>query len=139
MTTHDPFGAALAMDPDVTHNGKISAQEAFLYADVVHNAFDTPVYSSRGDHAYDHSLNQKWRWIFLYTPIIVAELKAVRERLALKEPEYRAFVSRVIVPKLTGAGRLRRGAPEPRPGRGRHPGDDPHGAHLVPAGAQHHP
>lgn len=101
MATHDPFGAALAMNPDVSHDGKISAQEAFAYADAVHDPYDTPVYSSRGDLAFSHSLNQKWRWIFLYEPIIVAELKALRERLALKGPEYTELVRRVVVPKLT--------------------------------------
>lgn len=101
MTTHDPFGAALAMNPDVSHDGKISAQEAFAYADAVHDPYDTPVYSSRGDLAYAHSLNQKWRWIFLYEPIVIAELKALRDRLALKDPEYTEFVRKAIVPKLT--------------------------------------
>jgi hypothetical protein len=101
MAKHDPFGHALAMDPDFSHNGKISAQEAFVYADAVHFSLDTPVYSSRGDHACDDALNQKWRWIIMYEPIIVAELEALRTRLALKDPEYQAFLGRVIVPRLT--------------------------------------
>ncbi|HEX7841207.1 MAG TPA: hypothetical protein VF469_27200, partial [Kofleriaceae bacterium] len=101
MAKHDPFGHALAMDPDFSHNGKISAQEAFVYADAVHFSLDTPVYSSRGDHACDDALNQKWRWIIMYEPIIVAELEALRTRLALRDPEYQAFLGRVIVPRLT--------------------------------------
>jgi hypothetical protein len=47
MTGNDPYGNALAHDPDTNNNGRVSAREAFDYADSVHDPFDTPVFSQK--------------------------------------------------------------------------------------------
>ncbi|PWT86705.1 MAG: hypothetical protein C5B58_00970 [Acidobacteria bacterium] len=44
----DPFGTALSFDPDSNGDGKISAYEAFHYADVVKDSRDTPNFSYSG-------------------------------------------------------------------------------------------
>jgi hypothetical protein len=44
VTGADPYGAALAFDPDTNGDGVISASEAFDYADVIKDPYDTPVY-----------------------------------------------------------------------------------------------
>jgi Peptidase C13 family len=40
-----PDGGSLVTDPDTSGDGAISAQEAFDYADSVHDPFDTPIYN----------------------------------------------------------------------------------------------
>jgi hypothetical protein len=45
MNGTDPYGAALAYDPNTKQDGVISAIEAFSYADTVKDPYDTPVYS----------------------------------------------------------------------------------------------
>lgn len=44
MTGTDPYGAALGSNPDVDGNSVIAAREAFDYADLVKDPYDTPVY-----------------------------------------------------------------------------------------------
>jgi hypothetical protein len=42
---HDPFGAALAFNPDTNGDGRIEATEAFGYADAIQNPQDSPNFS----------------------------------------------------------------------------------------------
>ena len=42
QTGHDPYGAALAFNPDTNGDGKIEATEAFNYANAVRNPQDSP-------------------------------------------------------------------------------------------------
>jgi hypothetical protein len=42
----DPYGAALASNPDTDGNGCISASEAFNYADAIHDPRDSPMFSA---------------------------------------------------------------------------------------------
>src|SRR5262249_42514065 len=42
---HNPFGAALAFNPDTNHNGRIEAQEAYDYANAVRDPRDSPNFS----------------------------------------------------------------------------------------------
>ena len=42
QTGHDPYGAALAFNPDTNGDGKIEATEAFNYANTVRNPQDSP-------------------------------------------------------------------------------------------------
>ena len=59
MTGHDPDGA-LAINPDTDGNGRIYAEEAFAYADAVHDPYDTPVYSETSEAAGDTYLGQRY-------------------------------------------------------------------------------
>jgi hypothetical protein len=56
MTGNTPSGAALAFDPDVNNNGRVSAREAHQYADAVHDPYDTPVYDESSVAAGDTHL-----------------------------------------------------------------------------------
>jgi len=47
MTGNDPYGNALAHDHDTNNHGRVSAREAFDYADSVHDPFDTPFFSQK--------------------------------------------------------------------------------------------
>ena len=62
MAGHIPSGGALAFDPDVSHNGRVSAHEAFDYANAVHDPYDTPVYSQNLAAAGDTFLAQRYTW-----------------------------------------------------------------------------
>ena len=48
MAGNDPYGNALSSDPDTTGNGRITAREAFDYADLIHDHYDTPVFDEAG-------------------------------------------------------------------------------------------
>jgi len=96
----DPYGAALASDPDYDSSGKISAREAFAYADDVHDSYDSPVYSAYGADAGDQHLHQKWRYIFVYRDFIVKELKLLRDGFG--DPiQYRKAMRTKVLPALT--------------------------------------
>ena len=45
MNGTDPYGNALAHNPDANNSGRVSAREAFDYADSVHDPYDTPVFN----------------------------------------------------------------------------------------------
>lgn len=45
MNGYDPYGNALAHNPDSDGSGKVTAKEAFNYADNIHHASDTPVFN----------------------------------------------------------------------------------------------
>jgi hypothetical protein len=95
----DPYGAALVSDPDYDNSGKISAREAFAYADDVHHSYDSPVYSAYGSDAGDQNLHQKWRYIFIHRDFIVAELSLLQDKI--KEPvRYRKVMRTKVLPAL---------------------------------------
>lgn len=96
----DPYGASLVSDPDYDSSGKISAREAFAYADDVHNYYDSPVYSAYGTDAGDQLLHQKWRYVFVYRDFILHELKWLRDRLG-DPAQYRIAMKARVVPALT--------------------------------------
>lgn len=56
MNGTDPYGSALAFDPNIIGDGVISASEAYNYADTVKDPYDTPVYNDSpigcGDHMH---------------------------------------------------------------------------------------
>jgi hypothetical protein len=62
MAGLDPYGATLDHDPDTNHDGRVSAKEAFQYADSIHDPYDTPVYSSSGASADGCHLGIRWYW-----------------------------------------------------------------------------
>lgn len=96
----DPYGAALVSDPDYDSSGKISAREAFAYADDVHHSYDSPVYSAYGTDAGDQHLHQKWRYIFVYHDFVLKELKLLRDELG--DPiQFRQAMRTKVLPALT--------------------------------------
>jgi hypothetical protein len=49
MMGSDPYGHPLSFDPDSSGNGRVTAKEAFDYANAIHHSYDTPVFHfSRG-------------------------------------------------------------------------------------------
>jgi Peptidase C13 family len=71
MAGHTPYGGALASNPDANSNGRVSAREAFNYANLVHDPYDTPVYNESSAVAGDESLAQRYLWWWWFCPIFV--------------------------------------------------------------------
>lgn len=95
----DPYGGALVSDPDYDSSGKISAREAFAYADDVHDSYDSPVYSAYGIDAGDQHLHQKWRFLFVYRDYVLKELKLLYHKLG--DPiVYRKVMRTKVLPAL---------------------------------------
>lgn len=71
---HDPYGAALAFNPDTNLDGAIEATEAFNYANSVRNPSDSPNYNQGSVAGGEITLNQKyalwWHWCLLLSPEI---------------------------------------------------------------------
>lgn len=109
----DPYGAALVSDPDYDSSGKISAREAFAYADDVHDSYDSPVYSAYGTDAGDQHLHQKWRYLFVFREFVLKELRLLRD--VLGDPiQYRKVMRTQVLPALTELDdKLAVGPPEP--------------------------
>ena len=64
-----PDGAALGTDPDANNDGRVSAREAYDYADSVHHPHDTPNYSQSAAVGGRCSLGVTgagWIWPYLY-------------------------------------------------------------------------
>jgi hypothetical protein len=62
---HDCFGGPLASNPDTNANGKIEAEEAYAYANLVKDPRDTPNFSESSEAGGDIDLGQKyivWWW-----------------------------------------------------------------------------
>jgi len=96
----DPYGSALVSDPDYDSSGKVSAREAFAYADDVHDSYDSPVYSAYGTDAGDQNLHQKWRYLLVLREFVLKELIILRERLG--DPiEYRQVMREKLLPALS--------------------------------------
>jgi hypothetical protein len=76
----DPYGASLVSNPDLSGEGRISALEAFAYADSVHDSFDTPVYSARGNAASTQYLAQKWKYVWWWKPLLAKELQPLQKK-----------------------------------------------------------
>lgn len=95
-----PYGDALLSNPDYDNNGRTSGREAFAYADDVHNAFDSPVYSAYGADAGDQHLHQKWRFIIVYREFLVAELELLSKKI--DDPIlFRKVMRTDVIPALT--------------------------------------
>lgn len=94
-----PYGDALLSDPDYDHSGKISAREAFAYADDVHDSYDSPVYSAFGTDAGDQHLHQKWLFLVLHREFVLMELVGLRKRIS--DPvAYRKIMRTKVLPEL---------------------------------------
>lgn len=95
----DPYGAALVSDPDYDSSGRVSAREAFAYADDVHHYYDSPVYSAYGADSGDQHLRQKWKYLFVYREFVLKELKPLFEELG--PIQFRLAMRTKILPELT--------------------------------------
>ena len=98
MTGHDPYGNALAFNPDTDGNGKVYTEEAFSYADAVHDPYDTPVYSEASEAAGDTSLGQRYVWWWWYCPLVTKALEP--HYTALPLPEFYDKVHAAVEPRL---------------------------------------
>ncbi len=76
---HDPYGAALAHNPDTNGNGVIEADEAFAYALSVQNPSDTPNHQDSRDGGGAISLDQRhhlhWLWCDILHPIMERQVE----------------------------------------------------------------
>ncbi|MCP4545246.1 MAG: hypothetical protein GY835_02130 [bacterium] len=110
----DPYGAALVSDPDHDSSGKISAREAFAYADEVHDPYDSPVYSAYGADASNQHLHQEWSYLFRYREFVVRELRLLRDEL--DDPiQFRQAMRTSVLPALCDLDdKLVRKPPEPK-------------------------
>jgi len=71
---NDPYGAALASNPDTDGDGKIEAEEAFAYANSIHYSGDSPNFSESSEAGGDISLGQEyvicWWWCWILRPLL---------------------------------------------------------------------
>jgi hypothetical protein len=73
---HDPYGAALAFNPDTNGNGAVESREAFAYANAstVRNPYDSPNYNESSSGAGDIALSQQyafwWWWCWILWPLL---------------------------------------------------------------------
>jgi hypothetical protein len=98
MTGNDPYGHALAFNPDTDGNGRIYAEEAFNYADTVHDPYDTPVYSETSEAAGDTYLGQRYTYWLWYCPLVSKALQP--HYAALPLPEFYEKVHSILEPRL---------------------------------------
>ncbi|HVM48815.1 MAG TPA: C13 family peptidase [Candidatus Acidoferrum sp.] len=92
---HDPYGAALAHNPDTDGDGVIEAEEAFNYALSVQNPSDSPNFSESSEAGGDITLGQRyviwWWWCWIILPILEKYYKPVPP-----DPEFYAKVQQVL-------------------------------------------
>jgi hypothetical protein len=99
MAEHIPSGGALAFNPDLNNNGRVSAREAHQYADAIHDPYDTPIYNESSVAAGDTYLAQRYVWWWWYWCIDLRKILEVYYR-KLPIPEFYERLNR-LSPKLT--------------------------------------
>ena len=95
---HDPYGNALASNPDVNGSGRVSAREAFDYAVSVQNPDDSPVYSENVAAAGSTNLGYRYIWWWWYCPLLIELLTPYYIKWPI--PEYYAWLHRRVLPQL---------------------------------------
>jgi hypothetical protein len=90
---HDPFGAALAFNPDGDGDGKIEAEEAFGYANAVKIPLDSPNFSESSEVGGDVALGQQYLVWWWWCRILYDALEDYRVKLP--QPEYQKRLLRV--------------------------------------------
>lgn len=101
----DPYGTALASNPDTDGSGKVSAKEAFDYADSIHHSYDTPVYNESCAAAGDCHLGKIWKgvwWPWWYRKIVLERLLPYRE--VMPDPELYERIYEKLLPSLKEIG-----------------------------------
>jgi hypothetical protein len=68
MMGNDPYGHALHHNPDASGNGRVSAKEAFDYADAIHHSYDTPIFNYKNG-GRDCWLGRTWFRLKYYVEI----------------------------------------------------------------------
>ncbi|NMW17911.1 MAG: hypothetical protein HKK66_02575 [Chlorobiaceae bacterium] len=99
MTGNTPYGGALASNPDTNGNGKVSAREAYNYANAVKDPYDTPVYSESSAAAGDYYLGERYGYIWpIYCRILVEILTPYYLHKPI--PEFYAILHEKLIPNL---------------------------------------
>jgi hypothetical protein len=95
---HDPYGAALAFNPDANSDGRIEATEAFSYASTIKNPNDSPQFDESSPAGGNIWLGRRyiiwWWWCWILREILE------RPYHLLPEAEYYARL-REILPGLS--------------------------------------
>ena len=99
----DPYGAALTFDPDSNHDGRVSAREAFDYANAIHDPYDTPIFSqaNSGGGCY---LSQRWGKPWWWPLVVEAIDPFWRKPGPDPGPEFHLRVREELLPRLEKAG-----------------------------------
>jgi hypothetical protein len=94
---HDPYGAALAFNPDTNGDGRIEAEEAFAYANTIKNPSDSPQFDESSEAGGDIWLGRRyiiwWWWCWILREVLE------RHYQHLPEAEYYRLL-REIEPEL---------------------------------------
>ena len=99
MAGHTPTGGALASNPDVDGDGAVEAREAHDYADSIHHADDTPVWSQSSTTARSCHLAQRYGWAWSwFCPLLIEPLIPIWEGLPI--PEFHERFRRGVAPVL---------------------------------------
>ncbi len=99
----DPYGTALASNPDTDGSGKVSALEAFNYADGIHDPRDSPVFNASPSDAGSCHLGQLWasrelRVPKLYYEVILKRVWPYYEEMP--EPIFYERIHKELMPRL---------------------------------------
>jgi peptidase C13-like protein len=81
----DPFGTALSFDPDTDHDGRISAFEAYHYADVVQDPRDTPNFSQSSAAGGQIAVGQEYSTVPWWCRIVAVDLRPWLRRIPPEE------------------------------------------------------
>lgn len=98
---HDPFGAALAYNPDADSDGKIEAEEAYGYANAVMDPRDSPNFSESSEAGGDIALGKQYRIWWWWCVILYEALEKYRVKLPPHEYDERLRRVRPEFAKLT--------------------------------------
>jgi hypothetical protein len=98
---HDPFGAALAFNPDADGDGKIEAEEAFGYANAVKIPLDSPNFSESSEAGGDVALGQQYLVWWWWCRILYDALEKYRVKLPQHEYQKRLLRVEPELSKLT--------------------------------------
>ncbi len=96
----DPYGAALASNPDSNADGCIGAREAYDYANTYKYAADTPVYSQAPAGAGECHLGQLWYWWWPWWYKQVLYERPLLRRPPLPDPELYERIHHSMMPEL---------------------------------------
>jgi hypothetical protein len=100
----DPYGAALAFNPDTNGDGRIEATEAFNYANTVRNPSDSPQYGDSGTPGGDIWLGQTyriwWWWCWILREVLEPRYRELPEgeyyrELREIEPQFRELMESI--------------------------------------------
>lgn len=94
VALHTTSGGALASNPDTDGSGRVTAQEAFDFANAIHDPYDTPIYNESSTAAGETHLGQRYRVWWFYCPILVELLEPIYVKLPW--PEFHEKLEKVL-------------------------------------------